>query len=83
MKAVYEELNGDIAVFLVEELKRTVSINQSKLPADARVGDIYEVEWNADAQLQFLNKLPDERARREASNRKKREMLLRRSRKKK
>lgn len=83
MKAIYEELNGDIAVFLVEELKRTVSINQSKLPADARIGDIYEVEWNADAQLQFLNKLPDERARREASNRKKREMLLRRSRKKK
>ena len=83
MKAVYEELNGDIAVLLVEELKRTVSINQSKLPADARIGDIYEVEWNADAQLQFLNKLPDERARREASNRKKREMLLRRSRKKK
>ncbi len=83
MKAVFEEVNGDIAVFLVEELKRTVSINQSKLPADARIGDIYEVEWNADAQLQFLNKLPDERARREASNRKKREMLLRRSRKKK
>ncbi len=83
MKAVYEELNGDIAVFLVEELKRTVSINQSKLPADARIGDIYEVEWNADAQLQFLNKLPDERAHREESVRRKREMLLRRSRKKK
>lgn len=79
MKAVYEELNGEIAVFLVEELQRTVPIKQSKLPADAHIGDIYEVEWNADAQLQFLNKLPDERARREESARRKREMLLRRS----
>ena len=43
MKAVYEELNGEMAVFLVEELKRTVQIEQSKLPADARVGDSYEV----------------------------------------
>lgn len=81
MKAVYEELNGDIAVFLVEDLNRTIQIRQSKLPADARVGDIYEVEWNADAQLQFLYKLPEERRRREDSARKKREALLRRSKK--
>ena len=80
MKAVYEELNGDIAVFLVEELKRTGHIRQSNLPVDAQIGDIFEVEWNADAQLQFLNKLPDERAHREESVRRKREMLLRRSR---
>ena len=81
MKAVYEELNGEMAVFLVEQLKRTVQIEQSKLPADARVGDIYEVEWNADAPMQFLEKLPDERVRREDSARKKREALLRRKKK--
>ncbi len=82
MKAVYEELNGEMAVFLIEELKRTVQLEQSKLPVDAKIGDIYEVEWQADAPLQFLEKLPAERARREQSARAKREELLRRNKKK-
>lgn len=82
MKAVFEELNGEIAVFLVEDLKRTVQVRRALLPEDARVGDIYEVEWNADEQLQLLEKLPKERERRENSARKKREELLKRNKEK-
>ncbi len=82
MKAVFEELNGEIAVFLVEELRRTVQLERSNLPADAQVGDVYEVEWQGDAPLQLLQKLPKERQRREEAARKKREELLRRNKKK-
>lgn len=81
MKAVFEEVNGEYAVLLLEELKRTYSIPQKELPSGAKIGDIFEVELTAQNEIQFQRKLLKERSLRENGNRAKREALKRRSRK--
>lgn len=77
MKAVYEEVNGDVAVFIVDDIPKTFYKRIGDLPADAEVGDIYAVSICQD-KITLLNKLPEERAARLASARAKREQLLKR-----
>lgn len=81
MKAVFEELNGDLAVLLIEDLEKTYVLHKDKLPEDAKIGDIFQVYFNYAAELQFARKLVEERLSREESNRLKREKLKRRSQK--
>ena len=77
MKAVFEELNGHVAVFVVDNLSEMYPVEAVKLPEDAREGDVFEVKL-ADDELVILEKLPEERERRLQANRLKREELLRR-----
>jgi len=79
MKAVFEELNGDTAVFVVDEKKKPYYLDVSELPADISTGDVFEVEIAAGEALKLGDKLPAERKRREEVSRAKREELLRRS----
>ena len=83
MKAVYEELNGDLAVFIVDNVSKTFHVNAAELPKDAEPGDVFEVEIRMDEELKLGSKLPTERKRREQSARAKREALLKRSQNKK
>lgn len=80
-KAVFEELNGDLAVFIVDDAKRPYHVNVSNLPEDATLGDVFEVEITTDDLLKIGKNLPAERKRREAMNQSKREKLLRRKKK--
>lgn len=82
MKAVFEEINGEYAVFLVEELGKTFHVNRVDLPEDAVNGDVFEVEIDFDNQLKLLEKLPDETMNRKASAQLKRKKLLERHSKK-
>lgn len=77
MKAVFEELNGNLAVFVVDNVSKMYHIEAAKLPKSARVGDVFEVELVGE-DLKILDKLSEERKRREQANRLKREELLRR-----
>lgn len=82
MKAVFEEINGEYAVFLVEELGKTFHVDRVDLPEDAVNGDVFEVEIDFDNQLKLLEKLPDETMTRKASAQLKRKKLLERHSKK-
>ena len=77
MKAVYEELNGDIAVFIVDDVQEIYHMPVGKLPVDAEVGDVYAVKVIGN-EIVLLEKLPHEREARLKSARAKREELLRR-----
>ena len=77
MKAVYEELNGEIAVFIVDDIQKTYHKRVDQLPADAEVGDVYSVSVSGGAMM-LIEKLPDERDARLKSARAKREELLKR-----
>ena len=77
MKAVYEELNGDMAVFIVDDVQKTYHMPVGKLPADAEIGDVYAVKVIGN-EIVLLEKLPHEREARLKSARAKREELLRR-----
>ena len=77
MKAVYEELNGNLAVFIVDDIPKTYHMPVGRLPADAQVGDVFAV--NVDGHdITLLEKLPHEREARLKSARAKREALLKR-----
>jgi hypothetical protein len=80
-KAVFEELNGDIAVFIVDDVKKPYHLDVSELPAGILVGDVFEVELASDQTLKLGEILPEERKRREEVSRSKREQLLKRKRK--
>jgi len=80
MKAVFEEVNGDLAVFIVEDVEKTYSLSIDHLPKNANPGDIFEATIGADDQLNLLKKLPNERRQREQSAQSKREALLKRTR---
>lgn len=77
VKAVFEEVNGDVAVFIVEEVKKTYHKSVSDLPTDAQVGDVFEVEIAGD-ELRLVEDLPAEKEARLKSNQAKREELLKR-----
>lgn len=80
MKAVYEELNGEMAVFIVDSINKFYHVPAANLPADAETGDVFEVEICGN-HLRLLEKLPEEKKRRLDKNRAKREALLKRKRK--
>ena len=77
MKAVYEELNGNSAVFIVDDIPKTYHLPLGELPADAQVGDVFAVKV-AGHDITLLEKLPHEREARLKSARAKREALLKR-----
>lgn len=79
MKAVFEEVNGDTAVFLVDDAKKPYFLSVSDLPTDAQPGDVFKVAVGADEKLELLEELPNERRRREQSAKSKREALLKRT----
>lgn len=79
MKAVFERHDGKIATFLLEDIQKSHAISYQKLPKDLEVGDVVEVKLDGD-ELIILEKLPEERKRREERIRQKREQLLKRSR---
>lgn len=83
LKAVFEEINGDVAVFIVDDVQKPYFVSVSDLPDEITLGDVYEVEIAADEKLRLLKKLPKERKRREESAKSKREALLKRSQNKK
>lgn len=78
MKAVFEELNGDIAVFVVDDVSRAYYLDVAELPKGSATGDVFAVEIVDDEKLILSDKLPAERERREKSSRAKREELLKR-----
>lgn len=77
MKAVFEELNGDVAVFILDDIDQIFYKNIAELPSNAQVNDVFEVEI-VEEELKLINKLPDEREMRLKSNQEKRKKLLRR-----
>lgn len=83
MKAVFEEINGDLAVFIIDNVQKVYHLSAADLPLDARAGDVFEVEIEADEKLKLLKKLPEERNQRLESAKAKREALLKRNQNKK
>jgi hypothetical protein len=79
MKAVLDEMNGEVAVFVLDEVKEIFHEAKADLPADTKVGDVFEVQVRQDGQYELGQKLSEERQRRENSIRAKREQLLKRS----
>ena len=77
MKAVFEEINGNLAVFIVEDIQKIYHIPVSNLPEGANVGDIFEASVDED-ELILLEKLDKEREKRKQYSKLKREELLNR-----
>lgn len=77
MKAVFEELNDDVGVFIVDGVRKIYHVGRELLPEDAEIGDVYEVEIE-DEHLILGEKLADERKKRIRSAEAKRERLLNR-----
>lgn len=75
MKAVFEESDGKIATFVIDEMQKTYTAPHKNLPKGLEIGDIVEVRIENN-QLVFLKILPIERRKREARIRQKREQLL-------
>ena len=75
MIAVFEEVNGQYAVFLVEEYSKKYHLHVSKLPKDTYPGDLFEVTINAQNKIELVQELKEERDRRKKNNRMKREAL--------
>lgn len=75
MRAVFEEVNGQYAVFLVEDLSRTYHLHLSKLPQNVNPGDLFQVKINERNEIELGAELTEERDRRRESNRMKREVL--------
>lgn len=80
MKAVFEELNGDLAVFIVDGYENVFHIDASFLPNDAQIGDVFAASIDG-CHLVLGDKLDDERRARLDSAQAKREALLRRNKK--
>lgn len=78
MIAVFEEVNGQYAVFLVEDLSKKYHLHLSKLPEHSAPGDLFEIKINRNNEIELGRELRDERDRRKESNRMKREALKRR-----
>lgn len=78
MRAVFEEVNGQYAVFLVEDLSRKYHLHLSKLPQNVNLGDLFQVKINEHNEIELGAELTEERDRRRESNRMKREALKRR-----
>lgn len=78
MIAVFEEINGQYAVFLVEDSGQKYHLHQSKLPEDAKPGDLFGAIINDQNEIELGQQLREERDRRKESNRLKREALKRR-----
>lgn len=78
-KAVFEEVNGDLAVFIVDNVKNPYHVKVSELPEGSSTGDVFEVKLLEGDTLHLIDKLPTERKKREASSRTKREQLLNRN----
>lgn len=78
MRAVFEEVIGDLAVIIVEELSKTYHLPVSQLPIHAKPGDLFEVEITASDEIKLRHALKDEQERRKEKNRLKRQVLKRR-----
>lgn len=78
MRVVFEELNGDTAVFVPDEETKLYHLKKNKLPKDSAVGDVFEAEIKNNGNLKLLKKLPEERKKREQSAEEKRAELLKR-----
>lgn len=79
MKAVFEEINGEMAVFIPDDLPKTYELPVTSLPESARMGDVFEVSVNEEDEIKLGERLPKEREKRERSAKRKREQLLKRS----
>lgn len=78
MIAVFEEVNGQYAVFLVEDLAKNYHLHLSKMPPNANPGDLFKVSINEQDEIELGQQLRDEKERRQERNRMKREALKRR-----
>lgn len=78
MIAVFEEVNGQYAVFLVEDPPEKYHLHVSKLPEDASPGDLFQITISNLHEIELGKQLKDERDQRKESNRMKREALKRR-----
>ncbi len=78
MIAVFEEVNGQYAVFLVEDLSKKYHLHLSKMPQDANPGDVFQISINEHDKIELGQQLRDERDQRKERNRLKREALKKR-----
>lgn len=81
MRAIFEELEGEIARLIPDNGNDPIEINRDRLPEDARLGDVFEVyyqskEMNSIAKIVLI---PNERTKRLENMKSKREALLKRS----
>lgn len=77
MKAVYEELHGNEAVFILDDVAKVYHVDVSLLPEGAVAGDVFQVQIEG-ASLVIGEKLDNEREKRLLSAQEKREQLLKR-----
>lgn len=78
MKAVFEEVNGNQAVFVLDDYPAVFHLDVSDLPEDVVIGDVFSV-CVVDGTFQLDQKLAAERTARKETVKAKREMLLRRT----
>ena len=82
MKAVFEEVNGDYATFIPDDIQKTYRIPIEELPIAAEIGDVFKIEILEDGKIKLLKNLPEERKKREQSAQEKRRKLLKRKKRK-
>lgn len=80
MRAIFEELEEDIARLIPDDGSDPIEVNQWNLPKEAVLGDVFEIHYKTDKQdsIEKICLIPDERMNRLEKMKSKREALLKR-----
>ncbi|MCA9765066.1 MAG: hypothetical protein KC455_01460 [Carnobacterium sp.] len=80
MRAIFEELENDIARLIPDDGGNPIEIKRCELPDEAILGDVFEIYYKCDRQIiEKIYLVPNERIRRLEKVKLKRESLLRRT----
>ena len=80
MRAIFEELEEDIARLIPDDGSDPIEMNRWHLPDEAVLGDVFEIYFKTDQQtvIEDIILIPDERMKRLEMMKSKREALLKR-----
>ena len=84
MRAIFEELEEDVARLIPDDGSEPIEVNRGRLPDEAVLGDVFDICFKINQQtvIQNICLIPNERIERLEKMKSKREALLKRSPKK-
>lgn len=78
MKAVLEELESGFACFIPDDQSEAIYIEEKNLPKDIKLGQLYDMTFDAQGNIENLKALPEEQNERKERLKNKRDRLKKR-----
>lgn len=81
MRAIFEELEEDIARLIPDDGSNPIEVSRWKLPNEAVLGDVFEIYYKSEQRMSIekICLIPNERLKRLENVKSKRESLLKRT----